>query len=370
MTKGTVPTATVPVTDQSQDQTVVTDVKTYTQREADMLARVGSLPVGSIILKDPVDVETPIEDTPEIPEEIKMDEEPIPDEVETVDETPVEKEKSEKSEYDEDGFKYGTLGSKEYKQTEDGTVYWKTKINGIEEWLTDRAVMEGFQLRKYSDQKLQEIAKREKELESMREIDSVMDRYMGSRKPVKQPVNTDDDFDDLLDAPADNVNEGELAQLRRELAEVKGILSVSAKEKEEYALIQQRGERMEASYAEVREFYGNTGIDLPAEPDDRIMARVDAYAANNGTTPDVVFEHPTKLLKALKGIKPKKSSPKDPPSSPEQSKKVKVESESSRLLKRLAVIKADFNNQRVINPAKANVEIMSIHRKLKELEGT
>ena len=174
VTKVSVPIATVPGTDQSPDQVVVTDEKVYTRRQADILETMNSLPEGAKIIEDaPESEEEPeAETTPDTEDPATPDDPDVEsDEVSTgIEEPPVEEpivDEEASKEYDEDGFKYGTLGADDYREAEDGTVYWKTKIDGIEEWLTKKAITDGYQLRKYSDQKLQEVAKREKELHAL-----------------------------------------------------------------------------------------------------------------------------------------------------------------------------------------------------------
>jgi len=373
MTKISVPIATVPGEDQGADQVVVTDEKVYTRRHADLLQTMGSLPEGAKIIEDAPE---PVEDAPVVDD---LEEEgEVVDEPAEPDETPLQTEDTPVAEpivdegtpeYDEDGFKYDALGADEYRQSEDGTVYWKTKIDGIEEWLTKKAIQAGYQLRKYSDQKLQEVSQREKDLESQKEIDSVMNRYL----PKPDSLEADLSDDEFGESPAAGANDkGELAQLRKQVAELSTIVSTGQKQTEEQKEIDKRGRIMTASYDSAREFYGASGIDLPEEPSDRVMARVNAFAENNSTDIYTVFSNPAYLVKALNGIKTKKptSSVKEPPASLESSRKSQpADDEATTLSKRLKKLNDDEAAGNVVNPSSITVERMQIRRRLKELKG-
>lgn len=346
--------------DQQVDQvemkeTVVTGGKRYSKREADFLASIGALKEGSIIEEEVTTKAAPTAEAETIPE---------PQEAGLEDTVEVEKEPPlEDNEYIYGNFE-GCEGIKTRKNKKTGKSEIRIVIDEVEEWITPEAYHRNVQLNVHNQREAQRLAGERKKIEEQKEIDGIINRFTSSKR---EKIDDDTEEPEDEETPKKSRSSDVDAELKKELAELREERKKFSAQREADEILKKTTEKMAITYNQVREFYKDKGLELPEQPDNRIVARVKAYAENKGINPVDVATDNVFMVEALKSYSVKASVRQEPPKALKAKSGPEEPSTLGKLLADKEALKKEYNNP-MADSGLISAKIISLQKEIDKVK--
>lgn len=355
----------IPAKDSQEDSHIVTDVKTYTEREAYLLNLNGDLPKGSIVVPDEKPTEEIVED-PTAPEEDN-------EEIEAEGTSAIPEGDTPKGSPEIETME---LGGMKFRKEVDGEWEVLTKIDGEEEWIPNDKYQEGYQLTSFGRKEAEKNSKRSKELDireerlkSQNDTDSFISNFLA-------PPKTDDvdaDLDEEPKAPPsppaavtpEQIQALVAEGVQKVLQENKGVTDANAAYAQEVSI----------NYNNTKELLKKIDVELPDEPTPKVRSTVIKYAELKGIDPGAVISSPVHFYEALKGFKVTTKSPPQPSADgvkkPPKTEGVKQHAEAGGQLTKLKKeLKENLKRHGVdgVDSSEVDMKTMELTRQINALE--